>query len=133
MYNEPLLPITQVHQFPMYCLICFTVPQTFCWLFYKALFGYNLYTVGLPCSSVGKQSACNAGDPGWIPGSGWSAREGIPYPLQYSWASLVAHLVKNLPAMWEAWVWSLGWEERLSIPLFWSGEFHGRYSPWGYK
>ena len=47
---------------------------------------------------------CNAGDPGLIPGLGRSAREGIGYPLQYSWASLVAQLVKNPPAMWETWV-----------------------------
>ena len=48
------------------------------------------------------------GDPGWIPGSGKSAGEGIGYPLQYSWASLVAQMVKNLPAIWEAWVQSPG-------------------------
>ena len=48
-----------------------------------------------------KKSAYNAGDTSWIPGSGRSAGEGIGYPLQYSWASLVAQLVKNLPAMWE--------------------------------
>ena len=46
----------------------------------------------------------NAGDPGSIPGSGRSSGEGIGYPLQYSWASCVAQLVKNLPAMWETWV-----------------------------
>ena len=49
-----------------------------------------------------------------IPGSGRSTREGIGYPLQYSWASLVAHLVKNLPTMWETWVQSLVWEDLLS-------------------
>ena len=57
---------------------------------------------GLPDSSVGKESAYNAGDPGSIPGR--SAGEGIGYPLQYFWASLVAQLVKNLPAEWETWV-----------------------------
>ena len=56
---------------------------------------------GFPHSSVGKESACNAGDPGSIPGSGRSTGEGIGYPLQYSWASLVAQLVKNPPAMRE--------------------------------
>ena len=56
---------------------------------------------GCPYSSVGKESTCNAGDPGSIPGLGKSAAEGTGYPLQYSWASLVAHLVKNSPAMWE--------------------------------
>ena len=60
--------------------------------------------MGFPHSSVGKESTCNAGDPSLIPGSGRSAGEGIGYPLQYSWASLVAQLVKNLPAMWETWV-----------------------------
>ena len=48
-----------------------------------------------------------------IPGSGKSAGEGIGYPLQHSWASLVAQLVKNPPAMWETWVRSLGWEDPL--------------------
>ena len=48
-----------------------------------------------------------------IPGLGRSAGEGIGYPFQYSWASLVAQLVKNLPAMWENWVQSLGWEDPL--------------------
>ena len=57
-----------------------------------------------PDSSVGKESACNAGDPSSIPGLGRSAGEGIGYPLQYSWASLVAQLAKNPPAMWETWV-----------------------------
>ena len=61
-------------------------------------------------SSVGKESACNAGDPGLIPGLGRSAREGIGCPLQSSWASLVAQLVKNLPTMQER---SLGWEDPL--------------------
>ena len=59
---------------------------------------------GFPDSSVGKKSACNAGDPGSISGLGKSAGEGIGYTLQYSWASLVAQLVKNLPAMRETWV-----------------------------
>ena len=66
-----------------------------------------------PHSSAGKESACNAGDPGSIPGSGRAAGEGIGHPLQYSWASLVVQLVKNLPAMWETWVLSLGWEDPL--------------------
>ena len=57
--------------------------------------------MGFPGSSVGKESTCNAGDPGSIPGSGRSAGEGIGYPLQNSWTSLVDQLVKNLPAMRE--------------------------------
>ena len=66
-----------------------------------------------PDSSVGKESACNAGDTGSIPRLGRSSGEGIGYPLQYSWASLVAQLVKNPPEMWETWVRSLGWEDPL--------------------
>ena len=64
-----------------------------------------------PDSSVGKESACNAGDPSLIPGLGRSAGEEIGYPLQYSWTSLVAQLVKNLPAVQKTWVRSLGWED----------------------
>ena len=72
---------------------------------------------------VGKGSTCNAGDPGSIPRSGRSTGEGIAYPLQYSWASLVAQLVKNSPAMQETWlnpwVGKIPWRrERLSTPIF---------------
>ena len=69
-----------------------------------------LSLLGWPDSSVGKESACNAGDSRSIPGSGRSTGEGIGYPLQYPWVSLVAQLVKNPPTMWETWVQSLGWE-----------------------
>ena len=55
--------------------------------------------MGFPDSSVGKESACNAGDPGLMPRLGKSAGEGIGYPLQCSWASLVAQLLKNPPAV----------------------------------
>ena len=61
-------------------------------------------STGFPASSVGKESACNTGNPGLIAGLGRSAGEGIGYPLPYSWASLVAQLIKNLPAMQETWV-----------------------------
>ena len=64
-------------------------------------------------SSVGKESACNAGDPGSILGSERFPGEGIGYPLQYSWSSLVAQLVKNPSAMQEFWLRSLGWEDPL--------------------
>ena len=60
-----------------------------------------------------KNSACNPGDQGSIPGLGISPGEGIGYPLQYSWASLVAQTVKNLPAIQETWIWSLGREDPL--------------------
>ena len=59
---------------------------------------------GLPCSSAGKEFTCNAGDPSSTPRLGRSPGEGIGYPLQYSWASLVAQRVKKLPAVWETWV-----------------------------
>ena len=86
--------------------------------------------MAFPGSSAGKESACNAGDPSSIPRSGRSPGEGIGYPLQYSRASQVAQMVKNLPAMQETWVRSLGWEDPLeedmtTPPVFLPGE-----SPW---
>ena len=81
--------------------------------------------MGFPDSSVGKESACNAGDPGSIPGLGRSPEEGIGYPLQCFGAFLVAKLVKNLPAMQETPIRSLGWEdpsgEGKGYPLQYSG------------
>ena len=91
-----------------------------------------------PDSSVGKESACNAEDPGSIPGLGRSAGEGIGYPLHYSWASLTAQLIKNLlqcgrPGFYP-WVGKIPWRrERLPTSVFWPGEFHGLCSPWGLK
>ena len=87
----------------------------------------TLVLEGFPDSSVGKESACNAGDPSSIPGSGRFAGEGVGYPLQFSWASLVAQLVKNLPAMqgtWvQSWVGKIPWRrEQLSAPAFWPGK-----------
>ena len=90
---------------------------------------------GFPDRSVGKVSACNAGDPSSISGSGRFTGEGTGYPLQYSWASLVAQLVKNPPAVWETWVQSLGWED----PLEKGKATHSRIlawrprSPWSHK
>ena len=66
-----------------------------------------------PDSSSGKESTCIAEEASLIPGLGRSTGEGIGYPLQYSWASLVAQLVKNPPAMQETWARSLGWEDPL--------------------
>ena len=63
--------------------------------------------------SYGKNSACNEGDLGSIPGLGRPTGEGKGYPLQYSWTSLVTQLVKNPPAMQETWVRSLGCEDPL--------------------
>ena len=81
---------------------------------------------GFPGSSAGKESICKAGDAESIPGSGRSTGEGLGYPLQYSWPSLVARLVKNPPAMWETWVQSLGWEG-------YPPQYSGLYGPWGYE
>ena len=85
--------------------------------------------------SAGKESACNAGDPSSIPGSGRSAREGVGYPPQY-WASLVAQLGKNLPTMqvtvFDPCAGKTPWrKEQLPTPVFWPGEFRGRFSPRG--
>ena len=73
----------------------------------------NFHLRGFPGSSVGKESTCNAGDPSSIPGSGRSPGEGSGYSLQYSWASLVALLVKNPPATQEIPVQFLGQEDPL--------------------
>ena len=69
--------------------------------------------MGFPGGSAGKESACNARDPGSTPWSERSPGKGIDYPLQYSWASLVAQMLKNLPTMQETWVQLLGWEDLL--------------------
>ena len=92
----------------------------------------HIILMGFPDTSVGKESTCNAGDPGSIPWTGRLAGEGVGYPFQYSWAPLVAQLVKNLPAMRETWVRLLAWEdplEKIPTPVFWPGEVHGLYKP----
>ena len=91
----------------------------------------------LPHSSVGKESTCNAGDPGSISGSGRSTGEGTGYPLLYSRASLVAqlriHLLCGRPGF-DPWVGKIPWRrETLPTPVFRPGKFHGLYSPWGRK
>ena len=103
----------------------FWVAKSWTWL--------NYFHLDFPDSSVGKESACSAGDPGLIPGARRSTGEGIGYPLQYFLASLVAQLVKNPPAVQETWVGSLGWEDPLekgkathSCILAWK-------NPWGCK
>ena len=94
---------------------------------------------GFPDSSVDKESTCNAGDSNSIPGSGRSAGERMGYPLQSSWASLVAQLVKksacnvgdlrSIPGLGR-----FPWRrERLPVLVFWPGEFHVLYSPWSHK
>ena len=78
-----------------------------------SFFKDNNLSLGFPDGSVGKESTWTAGDSSSIPGWEDSPGEGVGYPLQYSWASLVAQLVKNPKAMWETWVQSLGWEDPL--------------------
>ena len=102
-----------------------------------------LVFLGFLCGSAGIEPAYYAGDLGLITGLGRSPGEGIGYPPLYSWASLVAQLVKNLPAMQETWVRSLGQEDPLEkgmepTPVFFLGEFHGQRSLvgcslWGHK
>ena len=72
------------------------------------------------------KSTWDVGDPGLIPQLGRSPGEGISYPLQYSWASLVAQLAKNLPAMQETWVRSLVWEDPLEEGM----ATHSTILPW---
>ena len=86
--------------------------------------------MGFPHSSVGKEFARYAGDPISIPGLGRSAGEGIVYPLQYSWVSLVAQQVKNLPAMQETWVQSLHWEDPLEKGKATHSSILAWRSPW---
>ena len=92
----------------------------------------------IPDSSVGKESTCNAEDPSSIPRSGRSSGEGISYPLWYSWASLWLSWLRILPQCrrpgFNPWVGKIPWRrEWLPTPVFWSGEFHGLYTPWGHK
>ena len=83
-----------------------------------------------PGGSDGKESACNTGDPSSIPGSGRSPGEGIGFPLQYSWASLVDQMVKNLPAIRETWIRSLGWEGPLDAGMATHSVFLREEAPW---
>ena len=88
---------------------------------------------------MGRQTVgLNPGDSGSILGSGRSTGEGIGYPLQYSWASLVDQLAKNPPIcgrpVFDPLVGKIPWRrEQLPTPVFWHGEFHGLYSPLGHK
>ena len=95
-----------------------------------------MFSSQVAISSVGKESACNAGDAGSIPELGRSPGEGIGYPLQYSWASLVAQLVNNPPAMQETWFDP--WDGKISgdgkgYLLEYSDLENPMYSPWGHK
>ena len=91
-----------------------------------------VYRESFPGSSAGKESTCNARDPGSIPRLGRSTGEGIGYPLQYSWSFLVAQLVKNPPAIWKTWAQSLVGKipqrrDWLPTPVFWPGVFNELY------
>ena len=95
-----------------------------------------------PGSSAGKESAWSAGDPGSIPGLGRCPGKGIGYPLQYSWASLVAQTVKNPPACrrpeFNPWVRMIPREGNVPTPVLLPGELNGQrsledYRPWGHK
>ena len=98
---------------------------------------------GCPGSSAGKESACNVGDPGSIPGSGSSPGEGIGYTPQYSWASLMGQMVKNPSqcgtSVFSPWVVKIPWRRAWQpTPAFLPGASHGQrslagYSPWGHK
>ena len=77
-----------------------------------------------------KNLPANAGDPSLIPGLGRSPGKGIGYPLLYSWASLVAQMVKNPPAMQETWVRSLGWEDPLEENIAIHSSTHAWKIPW---
>ena len=89
----------------------FVTPNVFAW--HDNCFRLIIFKKVFPDSSVGEESTCNPGDPTLILGLGRSTGKGIGYPLQYSWASLIAQLVKNLPGMQETWVQSLSLEDPL--------------------
>ena len=93
-----------------------------------------MFTLGASLvAQLVKNLACNAGDPGSIPGLGRSSGEGIGYPLQYSWASLVAQMVNNPPTMEESWVGKIPWRRAWQpTPVFLPGESHGLRSLVGY-
>ena len=97
---------------------------------------YDYDLLGFLDGSVGKESACSARHPGSSPGSGRSTGEGIGYPLLILglllWLSRKRiHLQYGRPGF-DPWVGKIPWRcERLSTPVFWPGEFHGLYNPWG--
>ena len=99
--------------------------QNFCLPFSLSFSQELQFKKGFLDNSVGKESTCIAGDPGLTPGLERSAGEGIGYPFKNSWASFVAQLVKNPPAIRETWVRSLSWEDPLGegkgYPLQYSG------------
>ena len=94
----------------------------------------GIHMLGFPGSSAGEESACNAGDPGLVPWLVKSPVEGISYPLQYSWASLVAQIVKNLQKTRVPWVGKIPWRREWQPTLvFLPRESHGQRSLEGYS
>ena len=106
-----------------------------CQRMFQLLYNWNsLVALKFPGSSASKERTCNAGDPGSIPVSGSTPEEGIGYPFQYSWASLMAQMVNNPPAMWKTWVQSLGWEDPLEGQAWQhTSIFLPRETPWTEK
>ena len=128
---------TYFYHFTTFCVVLFKLYiyslKVYLFIFFQLRYSF---WGGFPDSSIGKESACNAGDPGLIPESGRSAGEEIDYPLQCSWASLVAQLVKNLPVMqntgFDPWVGQIPWRrERLPTSVLWPKELHGLYKALG--
>ena len=117
-----LCPVMLVHMSGVLCHVHPT-STTGCAFVYLTIQGF-------PGGSAGKEATCNAGDPGSFPGLGRSTGEGIGYPLQFSWASLVAKTVKNPPAMQETWVRSLVWEDPLEEGLATHSIFLPGEPPW---
>ena len=108
---------------------CFPVLRSF--LYFLQFNSLDLWQplccpMGFPGSSAGEESTCNAGDPNSIPGLRRTPGKGIGYTLQYSWASLLAQMVKNQPTIRETWVWSLGWED----PVEWGMTTHSSILAW---
>ena len=162
-YRLPCLPLVLwgISTYMWYCNVLLKSDGSLChftadklhplWhlLLWASFFPRWCHVIGRPCprgwsspgSSAGEESVCHAGDPSSIPELGRSPGEGTGCPLQCSWASLVAQLVKNPPAMRQTWVQSLGWESSLeggtaTHSVFLPGESHGQrslagYSPWG--
>ena len=121
----PLNSEVKTHSLFWSIILCI-VAVKFLWL---NLHDFSLFW-GFSGSSAGKESTCNAGDPGSIPGSGKTPGKGIGYPFQYSWAFPVVQLEKNLPEMRETWVQSLGWEDPLEKGKATHSSILGWRIPW---
>ena len=116
---------------------CWSSLASWAYLHLREEYLLNLQHLDQSGSSAGKESACNAGGPGSIPGFRRSPGEGIGYPLQYTWAFPLAQTVKNFPAMRETWVRSLSWEDPLEEGMATHSsilaESHGQRSLVGYS